>query len=110
MKHYKDPITNELYAYEADGSQDDFIKPGLVQITDAEANSMRAPSEDVLKARCASEAKQRLLDTDWSQLGDVASTLTNKVAFDAYRASVRALVLEPVTAPTFPERPSAVWA
>ena len=42
MKHYKDPNTNDLYAYEADGSQDDFIKEGLVQITDSEADSIRA--------------------------------------------------------------------
>jgi hypothetical protein len=26
MKHYKDPNTNEIYIYEADGSQDAFIK------------------------------------------------------------------------------------
>ena len=42
MKHYKDPNTNELYAYEADGSQDEFIKEGLVAITDAEADAIRA--------------------------------------------------------------------
>jgi hypothetical protein len=41
MKHYKDPITNEVYAYEADGSQDEFIKPGLVQITVDEADTLR---------------------------------------------------------------------
>jgi len=42
MKHYKDQSTNEIYAYEADGSQDKFIKPGLVPITDAEAEAIRA--------------------------------------------------------------------
>ena len=41
MKHYKDPITNELYAYNADGSQDDYIKEGLVPVTDAEADELR---------------------------------------------------------------------
>ena len=42
MKHYKDPITDELYAYEADGSQDAFIKEGLVAITDNEVAAIHA--------------------------------------------------------------------
>lgn len=41
MKHYKDPANNDLYAYESDGSQDEWIKPGLIQITDAEADEIR---------------------------------------------------------------------
>lgn len=42
MKHFKDPDTNEIYAYEADGSQDTWIKPGLIAITDDEADNIRA--------------------------------------------------------------------
>lgn len=41
MKHYKDPATNTLYAYEADGSQDEFILPYLVAISDDEADAIR---------------------------------------------------------------------
>ena len=41
MKHFKDPATNEVYAYEADGSQDDFIRENLVAITDAQADAIR---------------------------------------------------------------------
>lgn len=37
MKHYKDPETNEIYAYNSDGSQDAFIKPKFIPVTDAEA-------------------------------------------------------------------------
>lgn len=40
MKHYKDPNTNQVFAYEADGSQDDFIREGLVPITDEEAKAI----------------------------------------------------------------------
>ena len=43
MKHYKD-AQNNVYAYESDGSQDSFILPGLVAITDAEADALRAPA------------------------------------------------------------------
>ena len=43
MKHYKD-AQNNLYAYESDGSQDALILPGLVAITQAEADALRAPA------------------------------------------------------------------
>lgn len=45
MKHYKDPTTNEVYAYEADGSQDEFIKEGLTAITNAEADAIRVAAQ-----------------------------------------------------------------
>ncbi len=48
MKHYKDPQTSQLYAYEADGSQDAFIKDGLVPISDEEAQSMRQAAAQAL--------------------------------------------------------------
>ena len=42
MKHFKDTITNEIYAYAIDGSQDEFIKEGLVEISNTEADTIRA--------------------------------------------------------------------
>ena len=56
------------------------------------------------------EAKQRLADTDWSQVADVAAVLVNKAAFDAYRATVRELYFNPVAEPVWPERPEADWS
>jgi hypothetical protein len=50
MKHYKDPNTNEVYAYEADGSQDEFIKEGLIAITNEEANTICAQQQTDLFA------------------------------------------------------------
>lgn len=41
MKYYKDPNTNEIYAYEADGSQDEYIKEELIPITNEEADEIR---------------------------------------------------------------------
>jgi len=40
MKHYKSP-NNEIYAYEADGSQDHIIPEDYIAITDAEADQLR---------------------------------------------------------------------
>lgn len=54
MKHFKDPATNEVYAYEADGSQDDFIREGLVAITDAEADALREAQAQAIMAAAAS--------------------------------------------------------
>ena len=42
MKYYKD-VNNNVNAYEADGSQDEFIPAALILITEEEANILRAP-------------------------------------------------------------------
>jgi len=44
VKHFIDEATSEVYAYAADGSQDAYIKPGLVPISDAELAVLRAPT------------------------------------------------------------------
>lgn len=46
MKHFIDPKTQHIYAYEADGSQDAWIKPGLVQISDDDLAALRAAAVD----------------------------------------------------------------
>jgi hypothetical protein len=64
----------------------------------------------VVLAGVRAEAKSRLEATDWSQVADVAAILANKADFDAYRAAVRAVYLDPVADPVWPERPVAVWS
>lgn len=44
MKYYVDPH-GQLYAYEADGSQDHLIPDSLTQITDADFQARTAPTE-----------------------------------------------------------------
>lgn len=39
MKHYIDPTTNDVYAYAVDGSDDAFIKPGLLPMSAAEVKA-----------------------------------------------------------------------
>jgi uncharacterized protein YdeI (YjbR/CyaY-like superfamily) len=39
MKYYKSP-TNEIFAYEVDGSQDNYIKKDFVAITEKEAQAI----------------------------------------------------------------------
>ena len=50
MKHYKD-LQNNIYAYESDGSQDDYIKTDLVAITDAQAEAIRNPPKPIASVR-----------------------------------------------------------
>lgn len=45
MKYYIDPEDRSVYAYEADGSQDDYIKEGLVPLSDEELAVIRAEQE-----------------------------------------------------------------
>lgn len=46
MRHLIDPATKEIYAYAADGSDDAFIKPGLVPISDVDLAALRAVAVD----------------------------------------------------------------
>ncbi|EGW22167.1 hypothetical protein [Methylobacter tundripaludum] len=65
MKLYKN-IAGTVFAYESDGSQDAFIPNDLIEITEAEADALRAPSAptiDDLRAltQCASWQFKRAL-------------------------------------------------
>lgn len=51
MKYFKDS-NNVIYAYDADGSQDEYIKDGLIHISEDEAMSIVNPpptKEDLIK-------------------------------------------------------------
>ena len=67
MKHYKDSITNEIYAYAADGSQDAYIKAGLVPISDAELAILRAPTVEQMKEAAIAAIKGNIATLEQSQ-------------------------------------------
>ena len=54
MKHFKDE-DNNIFAYESDGSQDAFIKAGLVPISDEELAAMIAPTTEQLLSQLLSQ-------------------------------------------------------
>ena len=61
MKNYIDKSTREIYAYESDGSQDAFIKEGLVPISDEDLAAMMAPTtEQILRQLTAARKEQEL--------------------------------------------------
>lgn len=56
MKYFKDPTNNDVFAFEADGSQDEGIPAHLVPIDEAEAHTLAAainpqPTVEDIKAR-----------------------------------------------------------
>lgn len=72
MKHYKDPHTNELYAYEADGSQDEYIKAGLVAITVEEVDSIYAAAAAEAQAALTYAEKRA---AEYPSIGDQLDAL-----------------------------------
>jgi hypothetical protein len=83
--------------------QDSSPKP-----TQEELDALAIPTETAIaKANCKSQAKSLLAASDWSVLPDVQ--ITNKAAFDNYRAILRGYVISPVTDPTWPTEPQPVW-
>ncbi|HBA4091332.1 TPA: tail fiber assembly protein [Escherichia coli] len=101
MKYYKDE-NNVVYAYDAYGTQDAFIKEGLVPITRSEAMAIINPPpthEQLIQA--AENERQRLLAAadavmlDWRtelMLGEISDANRAKLsAWLAYKNQVNAV-------------------
>jgi len=80
-------------AYDADGNEVTY--------------DLAAVTTQAQKDACKAQAKALLAASDWSVLPDVQ--ITNKAAFDNYRAILRGYVISPVTDPTWPTEPQPVW-
>lgn len=59
MKYYKN-ASNEVFAFESDGSQDAFIKPGLTLITAEQADALRVRPPSVPSVLSMSQAERAL--------------------------------------------------
>jgi hypothetical protein len=84
MKHYKDPNTNELYAYEADGSQDSWIKPGLVPVTNEQAEEVRQQNQQNFFNSLTYQQKRV---TEYPSIGDQLDALYKAGVFPAELAA-----------------------
>lgn len=83
------------------------VADGYVEITGSWPPAPAAATA----AQNEAKAKALLVSTDWSQLADVAQTLANKTAFDAYRAELRSIATAPVAGDlVWPVCPTAVWS
>lgn len=93
MKYYKDE-NNVVYAYDAYGTQDAFIKEGLVPITRSEAMEIINPPpthEQLIQA--AENERQRLLSAADAIMLDWRTELMLGEISDANRAKLSAWLL-----------------
>ena len=106
MEYFKNPQTNEVFAYdETDPTQLPYIEQAINNGWQNITGSY--PTDDMKKEQCVSQAKYLIAQADWSMLPDVG--LANVSDFTAYRATLRALILNPVADPVFPTEPQPVW-
>lgn len=110
--YYKNPNTNEVYYYESL----EFVKPGLVSITESEALSLAAATAPVPTAdQNKATAVALLADTDWTEFPSVTKPgaipqLLNASAFEAYRSVIRLTAINPPAGHiSWPHKPSAEW-
>lgn len=114
MKYFKDE-NNNVYAFEADGSQDEYIPKTLVRITEDEADALRTPPSPTTEENKAA-AVNLLKDTDWVNQPDVRDPtntphLLNADEFDAYRLEVRRIAINPVAGNlAWPTLPAEQWS
>lgn len=67
-----------------------------------------AAKEASIAARQKQRATKLLLETDWTQVGDV--NLQNKQEFIDYRVALRMIALNPPNRPVdFPTKPTEIW-
>ena len=86
MKHYINNKTKEIFAYEADGSQDAYIKSDLVPISDVDLEKLRKEQEQArLDALTYSEKRQAEYPSIADQLDDIYHN-----GIDAWKETIKA--------------------
>ena len=87
MKHYINNVTKEIFAYESDGSQDDYIQDGLVSISDTALATLREEQEQArLDALTYSEKRQAEYPTIANQLDDLYHN-----GIDGWKTTIKAI-------------------
>jgi hypothetical protein len=84
MKYYKDPNTNEIYAYESDGSQDAWIDSRLVLITEEQATEIRQQKEQEFFNSLSYQEKRVM---EYPSIGDQLDALFHAGVFPAEMAA-----------------------
>ena len=87
MKHYIDNTTKEVFAYEADGSQDDYIKSGLVPINDADLATLRKQQE---QARLDALTYKENRATEYPPISDQLDDIYHN-GIDAWKLTIKTI-------------------
>ena len=87
MKHYIDNKTKEIFSYELDGSQDDYIKSGLVSISNSDLEKLRKEQEqERLDALTYKEKRANEYPTIANQLDDLYHN-----GIDGWKTTIKAI-------------------
>lgn len=84
MKHYLDPNTQMIYAYESDGSQDDLIPSHFVAVTDEQAQAHNAAKVQAAFDALSYAEKRR---AEYPSLGDQLDALFHAGVFPSEMAA-----------------------
>jgi hypothetical protein len=110
---FKNPSSGEVHAYD---QEDETQLPYIQKAQDENWEDMTgnwppAPSQDDLLLRVKNEALGLIVVTDYTQLSDVSTRLTDssREAFVAYREAVREIFINPMLDPVWPTKPSVEW-
>jgi hypothetical protein len=110
---FKNPSSGEVHAYD---QEDETQLPYIQKAQDENWEDMTgnwppAPSQDDLLLRVKNEALGLIVVTDYTQLPDVSTRLTDssREAFVAYREAVREIFINPMLDPVWPTKPSVEW-
>ncbi|BAN16855.1 tail fiber assembly protein [Edwardsiella phage PEi21] len=116
MKYYKDAF-DTVYAYESDGSQDDYIKPELTPITEEEAMRILNPpptpgevleSNTLRKEHLIDECNNHINSNQWpSKLALGRLSDAEKATFNKWLDYLDALNAVDPADPVWPTAPSA---
>lgn len=66
-------------------------------------------TEELGKKNCKDTAKKLIAELDWVNDTETTPLLSNRDDFIAYRSLLRALIINPVVNPTWPQRPEEEW-
>lgn len=115
MKYFIETVTNDVFAFEDDGSQDALITAQMHPMSEEEiAKHLEQPDNSLMENKA--EALRRLSATDWVNQPDVydlmsSQFLINRDVFLAYRSQIRSIAIHPVSGSlNWPEEPKAIWS
>lgn len=115
MKYFIETITNDVFAFEDDGSQDALITAQMHPMSEEEiAKHLEQPDNSLMENKA--EAEKRLASTDWVNQPDVydplnSPYLTNRDAYISYRSQVRVIAVNPIAGNLdWPTEPTAIWS
>lgn len=89
MKYLKSPDTGEVFAFEEDGSQDEFIPTGLVEMTADEVHAHLNPRLEVIVPASVSMMQARLAMLDAGVLDDVERAIESMEGLEGRAARIQ---------------------